>query len=114
MAHKTDLGETPTQVCFLLSQCAEGVNMNENSYEKIGYISVTSLLDAEVRLAWWAMCLEEVLAWHMGVVLDAYTVKRGTEGWTLRIQGRRRLGNKPRSEERRVGKECRSRWSPYH
>ena len=24
-----------------------------------------------------------------------------------------RFGN-PRSEERRVGKECRSRWSPYH
>src|SRR2546430_12430459 len=23
-------------------------------------------------------------------------------------------GEKPRSEERRVGKECRSRWSPYH
>ena len=22
--------------------------------------------------------------------------------------------NYPRSEERRVGKECRSRWSPYH
>ena len=22
--------------------------------------------------------------------------------------------NTPRSEERRVGKECRSRWSPYH
>ena len=22
--------------------------------------------------------------------------------------------NKDRSEERRVGKECRSRWSPYH
>src|SRR5256885_670764 len=22
--------------------------------------------------------------------------------------------NEPRSEERRVGKECRSRWSPYH
>src|SRR5256886_14405468 len=28
---------------------------------------------------------------------------------TLRAQGRTR-----RSEERRVGKECRSRWSPYH
>ena len=26
----------------------------------------------------------------------------------------RRLGEKGRSEERRVGKECRSRWSPYH
>ena len=24
------------------------------------------------------------------------------------------LLNNPRSEERRVGKECRSRWSPYH
>src|SRR2546427_8639018 len=24
------------------------------------------------------------------------------------------LLNKQRSEERRVGKECRSRWSPYH
>src|SRR5258705_8948244 len=25
-----------------------------------------------------------------------------------------RLGTRYRSEERRVGKECRSRWSPYH
>src|SRR2546429_5394066 len=25
-----------------------------------------------------------------------------------------RHGHPPRSEERRVGKECRSRWSPYH
>ena len=24
------------------------------------------------------------------------------------------VGHKGRSEERRVGKECRSRWSPYH
>ena len=24
------------------------------------------------------------------------------------------LNGDPRSEERRVGKECRSRWSPYH
>ena len=24
------------------------------------------------------------------------------------------LGDEFRSEERRVGKECRSRWSPYH
>ena len=27
---------------------------------------------------------------------------------------RRRVKDKRRSEERRVGKECRSRWSPYH
>src|SRR5258708_24505726 len=30
-------------------------------------------------------------------------------GWTLFKQG-----ENERSEERRVGKECRSRWSPYH
>ena len=28
--------------------------------------------------------------------------------------GMHRQGCDPRSEERRVGKECRSRWSPYH
>ena len=26
----------------------------------------------------------------------------------------RQYGKSERSEERRVGKECRSRWSPYH
>ena len=30
------------------------------------------------------------------------------------IHHRQRLGRLDRSEERRVGKECRSRWSPYH
>src|SRR3989475_9902511 len=32
----------------------------------------------------------------------------------LRIELRAPILNQVRSEERRVGKECRSRWSPYH
>ena len=36
----------------------------------------------------------------------------------FRLSGAQRFGinvfKVPRSEERRVGKECRSRWSPYH
>ena len=38
----------------------------------------------------------------------------GTEMYLAEQEGR--IGVKPllRSEERRVGKECRSRWSPYH
>src|SRR2546430_16882945 len=32
----------------------------------------------------------------------------------LGIHVDKRKGDLPRSEERRVGKECRSRWSPYH
>ena len=34
---------------------------------------------------------------------------RSSEGRTVRVKYRGK-----RSEERRVGKECRSRWSPYH
>ena len=30
------------------------------------------------------------------------------------IKAASELSINPRSEERRVGKECRSRWSPYH
>ena len=39
--------------------------------------------------------------------------KRGNQ---IIISGRRKshLEATTRSEERRVGKECRSRWSPYH
>ena len=33
-------------------------------------------------------------------------------GDTVKVHQRIKEGN--RSEERRVGKECRSRWSPYH
>ena len=34
---------------------------------------------------------------------------RRSRNWTLND-----LAEQLRSEERRVGKECRSRWSPYH
>src|ERR1035437_4087531 len=33
---------------------------------------------------------------------------------TLSAEGAGQVGRFARSEERRVGKECRSRWSPYH
>ena len=36
------------------------------------------------------------------------------EGTLLAAGGTDLLPNLKRSEERRVGKECRSRWSPYH
>src|SRR5258708_2566595 len=44
------------------------------------------------------------------------TVKRGVkDSMPTKSPPRfRGLGNMFRSEERRVGKECRSRWSPYH
>ena len=39
---------------------------------------------------------------------------RGLEGCFVSALTRLENGALIRSEERRVGKECRSRWSPYH
>ena len=37
-----------------------------------------------------------------------------TDNLKLSLSQQLRLKDNSRSEERRVGKECRSRWSPYH
>src|SRR3712207_5145647 len=47
--------------------------------------------------------------------LEASRLKREVRDLRARsIQANRIAGKSIRSEERRVGKECRSRWSPYH
>ena len=48
-----------------------------------------------------------VIAKKHGGIHETFTVRRVAHGC-----GIERVF--PRSEERRVGKECRSRWSPYH
>src|SRR3712207_7016452 len=47
----------------------------------------------------------DVLVNNAGIVIDRSMKKLTPEEWDKVVQ---------RSEERRVGKECRSRWSPYH
>src|SRR3712207_7488009 len=60
-----------------------------------------------------------------GIVLDDQLAHRAIAGHDIDHAGwqadlladlgeRQRRERRPRSEERRVGKECRSRWSPYH
>ena len=46
----------------------------------------------------------------VAAIMDADTYKKSV-AYTLE---KSRFGMSLRSEERRVGKECRSRWSPYH
>ena len=58
-----------------------------------------------VSLGWDAACTGKALLDRLGIPFG--TVRKFQEGKTILL----RL---PRSEERRVGKECRSRWSPYH
>src|SRR6202050_1016417 len=47
---------------------------------------------------------------------EGQAVVAGHDVFTEPLEAKRRIGYLPetRSEERRVGKECRSRWSPYH
>ena len=46
---------------------------------------------------------------HRDAFLDTHNLERA-RGITIFSK----QAHSPRSEERRVGKECRSRWSPYH
>ena len=43
------------------------------------------------------------------VYIDTTKTESPNESWNVN-----KRYDKDRSEERRVGKECRSRWSPYH
>src|SRR2546425_4684373 len=53
-----------------------------------------------------------------GTIAKISQIQRGLGGVQLLLHGERRGTalhyTDNRSEERRVGKECRSRWSPYH
>ena len=49
------------------------------------------------------------------VILECTEMKdSGMPGTSRYITTKNRKNTTERSEERRVGKECRSRWSPYH
>ena len=62
-----------------------------------------------------ALKVEAVDKW--GTKTMAYEIKKQSRGYYLKLtlEGAPAAAKElERSEERRVGKECRSRWSPYH
>ena len=85
------------------------------SKEKIGYIellrvlSMLSVVMLHIASTAWYYVEKNTIEWHI------YNIMRCTCKWGVTvfvmISGTLFLH---RSEERRVGKECRSRWSPYH
>ena len=56
----------------------------------------------------------EDLTLNLTLRADGKFLKRLSQAYAKDWQGTGDSGPEPRSEERRVGKECRSRWSPYH
>src|SRR2546430_8879744 len=85
-----DLTVTGVQTCALPISAAVAV--------LLGLLSVT---------------LGRARAWARGpsIALELLLVPIG---YYMTVGGTPWLGVPTRSEERRVGKECRSRWSPYH
>ena len=51
---------------------------------------------------------------HITRLADMRYIGQGFEVVTTLPEGPYEASSAERSEERRVGKECRSRWSPYH
>ena len=60
------------------------------------------------------LCLSDTL--ELGVDTQYYHMEQGDLAVIFpgKIHHSQYFGSSDRSEERRVGKECRSRWSPYH
>src|SRR2546426_9871474 len=86
-------------------------------------LTYDSLLRMEQGLNWRALAYDGLadVALARGRLADAERYRReamaANEGWGVPaayFKGALRLASSDRSEERRVGKECRSRWSPYH
>ena len=59
---------------------------------------------------------DQVDDFHGTLIADPYRPLEDTDAPATRawIEAENALTEQFRSEERRVGKECRSRWSPYH
>ena len=49
-----------------------------------------------------------------GVLVGLKDAAAVEQGYATIMANAKKYNDKARSEERRVGKECRSRWSPYH
>ena len=62
----------------------------------------------------YAIQLEHVTKTFGPVIANHDVTMNIRRGEILSLLGENGSGKTTRSEERRVGKECRSRWSPYH
>src|SRR5438876_8618779 len=97
-----------TKVRFTLPWVAEGslihtfIARNRGFWKKRG-------LDVDIARGYGSLAATQALAggqFDVGQAVTSVIVLQNIKGLPLTTIGR--------SEERRVGKECRSRWSPYH
>ena len=111
--------------CSCLLQCASplGAQKPRDSWPRvervIAFADVHGAYDELAQLLRTVAVVDDELHWSAGAahvvslgdLLDRGPGSRKTMDLLMRLQGEAAAA---RSEERRVGKECRSRWSPYH
>src|SRR2546429_6374777 len=97
--------------CFFFFQAEDGIRD----------VAVTGVQTCALPISAFAAMLEACARKSTGADPIQDALVKACSAWATKadsVELRRRLldllCNLERSEERRVGKECRSRWSPYH
>src|SRR3712207_9498314 len=96
------INESPNHFIVL-----DAIGRGVKSFDKIA--KVTRLDKAQVELI-----INDLIEQRLIVRTEKKGFLRTKVELTISHTGLQLLNSKKRSEERRVGKECRSRWSPYH
>src|SRR2546426_12631484 len=84
------------------------------AFDAASHVRVRRLRRATSGLVPWLFHLSAATLWACSAARPDLIVCGHVLTVPVALAARRLLGVPYRSEERRVGKECRSRWSPYH
>ena len=93
---------------ILVPEPAEAKTVQKRFTMRVRELKRLTIKNAKKRVAWKTLSGKNKIRLYKGEKKSVFILakKKGT----VRLQAK----TGKRSEERRVGKECRSRWSPYH
>ena len=92
-------------ILLLVSGCASNLGVREESHQRLDKVATEENSEPIYKTT--------INASEAGGVEDV-EINPGEGSFINEKAAQRKLSAVSRSEERRVGKECRSRWSPYH
>src|SRR5256886_8361510 len=102
---------TPTREFLYVDDAARAIMLATERYDKPDPVNIGT--SAEISVRDLVALIAELTGFEGQIIYDA-TKPDGQPRRKLDVTRASREFGFVRSEERRVGKECRSRWSPYH